>query len=515
MDGVGFSRETGGNAVALAKKPNLQKISENFLGAALRASGIEVGIPWGEVGSSEVGHANLGSGLVIYQNYPRISLAIQDKSFFKIPAWEEVIKKPRVHLLGLATNSGIHAHIEHLLALLRMLAEKKYRGEVFVHIFTDGEDAPPRSAEIFVEMTEKEMASAKLGKIASITGRYWAMDRNKNWDRTNRTVACLTDGKGQTANSAIEAIKNAYSKNTEDELIEPTIIVDKKNNPAGLLRNGDAAIFFNFRPDRARQLTEALNKIPGLFLVTMTQYEDGYQGLVAFPPQYITQPLAKIISDAGKTQLHIAESEKYAHATYFFNGGIEAPFPKEDRLTIPSPSAPSYDQKPEMAAYEITDKILSAIEKQKYDFIVVNFANGDMVGHTGNLKAASKAIEIVDECLGKIATAVLAQDGAMLITADHGNCEEMINPETGQIDTEHSTNPVPLWIIGNAYRAAAPTLLRGEARSEGAAPLLESGREPAGILADVAPTILEIMQLPQPKEMTGKSLLHSISRLVL
>lgn len=501
LDGVGISQETEGNAVYLAKKPNLKKISEEFLGASLRASGIEVGVPWGEVGSSEVGHTNLGAGLVIYQNYPRISLAIQDGSFLKVPAWDEIIKRPAVHLIGLATNSGIHAHIDHLLALIKMLAQKKYKGEVFIHVFTDGEDASPRSAKIFIEMIEKEIASSGIGKIASVTGRYWAMDRNKNWDRTEKTIACLAEGKGATARSAEEALQNAYGKNVEDELIEPTAIVDKKGDPAGLLKKTDAAVFFNFRPDRARQLTTALNKINGLYLVTMTQYEDEYKGPVAFPPAYITHPLAKILSDAGKSQFHIAESEKYAHATYFFNGGKEEPFPKEDRDTIPSPAVPNYDQKPEMAAYEITEKILSALEKQKYDFIVVNFANGDMVGHTGNLKAATKAIEVLDECLGKIANAVLQLNGTLVITADHGNCEEMINLETKQIDTEHSINPVPLWIVGNNYRAESMPA--------------STGAEPSGILADVAPTILEIMQIPQPKEMTGKSLLHSIGRLLI
>lgn len=502
MDGVGISREKEGNAVYLAKKPNLQKISENFLGAELHASGIEVGIPWGEVGSSEVGHANLGAGLVIYQNYPRISLAIQDGSFFKIPVWEEIVKKPAVHLIGLATNSGIHAHIEHLLALIKMLAKKKYKGGVFVHLFTDGEDAPPRSARIFIDMVEKELAELKNGRIASVTGRYWAMDRNKNLDRTEKTISCITKGKGAAAKSAKEAMEAAYAKNIEDELIEPTVIVDKKNNPVGLLKKTDAAIFFNFRPDRARQLTEALIKMEGLLLATLTQYQENYPVKVAFPPQYITEPLAKVISNSGKTQFHIAESEKYAHATYFFNGGMEAPLPKEDRVTVPSPAVPDYDQKPEMAAYEITEKILLALDKQKYDFIVVNFANGDMVGHTGNLKATVRAIEVLDECIGKIAGKVLELDGTMVITADHGNCEEMINLETKQIDTEHSTNPVPLWIVGKAYRAADK-------------PATPPGGEPAGILADVAPTILEIMALLQPKEMTGESLLHSISRLVI
>lgn len=500
LDGVGISEETKGNAFALAKKPNFQKISENFLGAKLHASGIEVGVPWGEVGSSEVGHTNLGAGLVVYQNYPRVSLAIQDGSFFTMPIWDEVIRKPAVHLFGLVTDSGIHAHIDHPIALLRMLAKKKYKGDVFVHAFTDGEDAPARSAATFIKMLEAEMSQLGIGKIASITGRYWAMDRNKNLDRTKKTIACMMDGQGATAFSSEEALNNAYSKNVEDELIEPTVIVNKKG-PVGLMKKSDAAIFFNIRPDRARQLTEALAKTDGLMLVTLTQYEEGLPVKVAFPPQYITHPLARVLADAGKTQFHIAESEKYAHATYFFNGGVEKPFAGEERVTIPSPAVSDYDQKPEMSAYEITDKILAVLDKQKYDFIIVNFANGDMVGHTGNIKAATRAIEVLDECLGKIGAKVLGQDGTMLITADHGNCEEMINLETGKSDTEHSTNPVPLFIIGNAYKAAEKPVT--------------NGAEPAGILADVAPTILEIMQIPQPKEMDGKSLLKSIGRLAL
>ena len=500
MDGVGISDETKGNAFYLAKKTNLKKISENYLGAKLQAAGIAVGVPWGEVGSSEVGHANIGAGTVVYQNYPRISLAIQSGEFFKIPVWDEVVKRPAVHLFGLATNSGIHAHIDHLLALIKMLRMKKYKGNVFVHIFTDGEDAPPRSAGIFIEMVEKEMAAQKLGKIVTVTGRITAMDRQKNYDRTQKTVDAMMSGKGLTAKSPKEALEAAYKKGLEDETIEPTVIVDKNGKPVGTMNSTDAAVFFNFRPDRARQLTEAFMKIDGLFLVTMTQYQEGFPVKVAFPPQYIVDPLAKVVSDAGLKQFHIAESEKYAHTTYFLNGGREAPFPGESRAVVPSPATEGYEKMPEMAAYQITEKVLEAIESRKYDFIVLNFANGDMVGHTGNLKAATKAVEVVDNCLGKISDAILKQDGVLVITADHGNCEEMINLQTGKIDTEHSTDPVPVWIVGKNYEAKNLPPARGEA---------------AGILADVAPTIIEIMGIKQPASMTGKSVLHSISRLVV
>lgn len=503
LDGTGISQETKGNAFYLAKKPNLKMISENFLGTTLHASGIEVGVPWGEVGSSEVGHENIGAGVVVYQNYPRVSLAIQDGSFFQIPVWDEVMQRPAVHLFGLVTNSGIHAHIDHLLGLLKMLALKKYKGEVFIHMFTDGEDAPAKTAPVFLGMIEKQIKELKgnweTAQIASVTGRYWAMDRNKNWDRTDKTIACMMEGVGKTASNAGEALSNAYAKDIADELIEPTVIVGSSGKPVGSMKKTDAAVFFNIRPDRARQLTESLSKIKELLLVTMTQYEENLPVKVAFPPQFITHPLARVVSDAGKLQFHIAESEKYAHATYFFNGGTETPFPGEDRATIPSPAISDFSEKPEMSAYGITEKILQILERDKYDLIVANFANGDMVGHTGNLKAAARAIEVVDECIGKIAAAVLQKDGAMVITADHGNCEEMINLETGEADTEHSTNPSPLFVIGNAYKATdKPT---------------HNGAEPTGILADVAPTILEIMEIPQPKEMTGKSLLKNIGRL--
>ncbi|MBI2024498.1 MAG: 2,3-bisphosphoglycerate-independent phosphoglycerate mutase [Candidatus Harrisonbacteria bacterium] len=503
LDGLGISPETRGNAIHLAKKPNLKKVGENYLGCELQSSGTAAGIPWGEVGSSEVGHTNIGAGVVVYQNFPRINLAIQDGSFYKIPIWDEAIKRPRVHLIGLVTNSGIHAHIDHLLALIKMLARKKYKGEVFIHAFTDGEDAPNRSAPVFIKTVESEIAASKLkAQIATITGRHMAMDRSNKWERTDATIDCMTKGSGEIAKSPEKALENAYVRNIEDEAIPPTVIVGKNERPVGLLQKGDTAIFFNFRPDRARQLTERLQKLEGVFLITMTQFSENFTAPVAFPPAYIENPLAKVISDAGKKQFHIAEGEKSAHATYFLNGGKEAPFPGEDRVVIPSQEVESYAQKPEMSAYQITEKIMEAIKSNKYDFIAANFANADMVGHTGNLEAAIKAVEVLDECVGKIAGSTLAAGGVMTITADHGNAEEMINLETGKTDTEHSTNPVPFWIVGKNYLATN-------------LPAQGSGEEPAGILADVAPTILEIMEIPKPKGMTGKSLIGAITRLVI
>ncbi len=498
LDGTGLSDDPKGNAVALAKKPNLKFFSENYLGTKLKASGIDVGVPWGEVGSSEVGHTNIGAGLVIYQNYPRVSISIQDGSFFKIPVWDETIQRPNVHLMGLITNSGIHAHITHLIGLLKMLSLKKYKGGVFIHVFTDGEDAPHRSAPQFIKQIEDAIKEYRIGKIASVSGRYWPMDRSKNWDRVQKFLDVLVDGKGPMAASAEEVLKNSYAKEIEDEMIEPTVITDTKGAPVAALKKTDCAIFLNIRPDRARQLTELLDKIDGLLTITMTQYAEGQKAKVAFPPQYITEPIAKVISDAGKKQFHIAESEKYAHVTYFLNGGREEPFPSEDRATIPSPKISSYDKKPEMSARQITDAVLEKLDENKYDFFAVNFANGDMVGHTGNLEATAKAIDVMDECLAKIAKKVLEQDGVLVITGDHGNCEEMINQQTGGIDTEHSTNPVMLLIIGNQYKAEQVPVVSGEAN---------------GLLADVAPTILEIMGIPKPKTMTGQSLLHSIGRI--
>ncbi len=506
LDGTGLSDNPEGNAVALAKKPNLKEFAKNYLGTKLKASGIDVGVPWGEVGSSEVGHTNIGAGVVLYQNYPRVSISIQDGSFSKIPIWDEAIKRPNIHLIGLLSLSGIHAHLDHLVGLLEMLSKKKYKGGVYIHIFSDGEDAPHRSAPDFLKQLQAAMRKYKIGEIASIGGRYWAMDRSKNWDRVQKFIDVLREGKGPSGGSAEEVIKNAYKNDIEDEMIEPTVITKKKGLlsseriPVATMKDSDAAIFFNIRPDRARQLTELLEKINGLLTITMTQYSETQKAPAAFPPQYITEPLAKVVSDAGKKQFHIAESEKYAHITYFFNGGKETPFKGEDRVTVPSPKATSYDKKPEMAAREIAEEVLKRLDQDKYDFIAINFANGDMVGHTGVLQAAAKGLDVIDECLGKIAKKVLEMDGTLVITDDHGNCEEMLNAKTGEADTEHSTNPVMFFIIGKPYYSPQVPAISVEA---------------SGILADVAPTILEIMNIPKPKEMTGQSLLHSIGRIDL
>ncbi len=513
LDGFGISAEKNGNAISLAKTPNLKKISEEYAGTTLRASGIEVGLGWGEMGSSEVGHSNLGAGIVLYQNLPRIDLSIGDGSFYSLSAWEKIVSHAEkngsaIHLMGLVSNGGIHSHIEHLLALLKTIENIGYRGNIFIHMFTDGQDTAPQSALKFLQIVQEKIDRMKNVKIASVTGRYYSMDKNENWDRTAKAYNCIVLGEGKTAGSAAEAIEAAYNDALIDETLEPTVIVDSKKIPIGLVKDGDAVVFFNFRADRARQITQAFifpefkiferKKLSGLEFVSMTNIGIEYPIDSAFEAQAITRPLAKVISDAGKKQFHIAETEKYAHITYFFNGGTEKPVSGEDRVIIPSQQIKSYDLKPEMSAHEITTRAVKEIKKNTYDFLVINLANGDMVGHTGNLKAAIKAVEVLDECVGEITKAVLDLDGTLIITGDHGNVEEMINAETGEIDKEHSINPVPFWLIGKKYKK--------EIKSD-----LEIPGEPGGILADVAATILEIMDIPKPQEMTGNSLLNIIS----
>ena len=522
LDGFGISQEKKGNAVYLAKTPNLERISGEYQGTLLRASGIEVGLAWGEMGSSEVGHINLGAGLVVYQNLPRINLSIQDGSFYNLPVWKNaaehaVSNNSDIHLIGLVSNGGVHSHMDHLFAAMEALNKLKFsagggssfggKGNIFVHFFSDGRDTAPQAALKFLEIVNEKIKKFKNVKIATIVGRHYAMDRNENWDRTKLAYDCLTGGIGNKADNLEEAIAGSYAKNVTDEFMEPAVVCDKEGVPAGLVKNGDAVVFFNFRADRARQLTQAFvfpefkyferKKITDLFFATMTDYGIEYPVEIVFLPQHVFMPLARVISEAGKMQFHIAETEKYAHVTYFFNGGVEKSFQGEDRILIPSKSVESYDQKPEMSVYEITERAISELKKQKYDFMVINFANGDMVGHTGNFKAAIKAVEAMDECIGILMKKILKLNGTLVITADHGNIEEMINLETGEIDKEHSNKPVPFWIVGpDNKRIAGRNLMQITSQ---------------GILADVAPTILEIMGIPKPKEMTGASLLNIIS----
>ncbi len=513
LDGLGLSMEKKGNALLAAKIPNMRYISEWYPGATLQASGAEVGLMWGEMGSSEVGHANIGAGLVVCQNLPRINMSIKDKSFLKIPVWKKAVdhatkNNSSIHVMGLVSNGGVHSHIGHLFAVLETIKELGFNGQVFVHVFIDGRDAAPKSAMKFIEPLEKELKTLNMGQIATLAGRFYAMDRAENWDRTEKAYRCMTEGAGIKAASAEKAVEDSYAKNQTDETAEPYNIVDKNNQPLGLIKDNDAAIFFNFRADRTRQLTAAFTsdnfnkfqrkKIQNLYFATMTQYGPGLPMEMAFSTECVSRPLAYVLSKAGKKQLHIAETEKYAHVTYFFNGGNEVQFPNEDRITIPSKSVKSYDLAPEMSTYEIADRVMAELKNQKYDFIVANFANSDMVGHTGDLKATSRGIEVIDECIGKLFKETLDMGGVMIVTADHGNGEETINIKTGEIDKEHSTNPVPFWLVTPDNKKKEKTGKR-------------TNISPNGLLGDVAPTILDLMGLPNPEEMTGTSLLNVIT----
>ncbi len=517
LDGWGISPIIEGNAIEMAKRPNIMAFAQNYPFALLEASGISVGLPWGEVGNSEVGHLNLGAGQVVYQNLPRINVAVQDKSFFKNEAFLGALaharkNKSKLHLVGITSNGGVHGHIEHLHALLQLCKEQKFE-QVFVHAITDGRDTPPAVAVNFIATLLEVMKSAKTGQLASLIGRFYAMDRNNNWDRVKKAYDLQTKGEGIKATDALKALKDSYAKGVTDEQLEATVIVDRVGTPIATVQPNDAVIFFNFRPDRARQLTYAYvndtfkdfdrgAKMKSLYFATMMEYQEGLPVKVAFPPQQIQEPLGKIASEAGLKQLRIAETEKYAHVTYFFNGGNEAVFKNEDRAMVPSPDVTSYDQKPEMSAGPLTDKVVKEIESGKYDFIMMNYANADMVGHTGNLKAAIKGIEVVDESLGRVAKAILAKNGIMVITADHGNAEIMLDIVSGNIDKEHSTSPVPFIIVDDT---------RKRPKTEEEVMILKTEQTAIGILADVAPTIIELLGLKKSKEMTGRSLLQDIA----
>ena len=498
LDGFGISDNVDGNAVREAKKPNFDKLLEKYPNTKLSACGLDVGLPDGQMGNSEVGHLNIGAGRIIYQELTRISKEIKEGKFFENEAInyaiDEALKNnSAVHLMGLLSDGGVHSHIDHLKALLA-LCKKKGLEKAYVHCFLDGRDVAPGSAIDFVKDLQQYMAEEGVGEIATLCGRYYAMDRDNRWERIELAYNAIVKGEGNKYTSAVEALEDAYHDNKSDEFVVPSVIT-KNDKPVANIKNKDSVIFFNFRPDRAREITRAINDAEfsgfererlNLTYVCMTQYDKTLEGVkVAYTPEHYTNTLGEYVSKKGLKQLRIAETEKYAHVTFFFNGGVEQPNEGEDRILIPSPKVATYDLKPEMSAFEVTDSVINALDEDKYDLVILNYANPDMVGHTGVIDAAIKAVETVDTCLGKVVEKVLSKDGTVFITADHGNAESMIDFSTGKPMTAHTTNLVPFVYVSNHSKE------------------LRDG----GILADIAPTILAEIGLEIPAEMEGKSLI--------
>jgi len=495
LDGWGQGKPCRYNAIHHASTPNMDRFMAEGAHTTLAASGEEVGLPPGQMGNSEVGHLNIGCGRIVRQSLSRITHAIEDGSFFENPALLAAVNRAKepgkaLHLMGLLSDGGVHSHMDHLKGLLELAARHEVE-QVFVHAILDGRDTPPQSALSFIEELEHTFHTMHTGTLASLCGRYYAMDRDNRWGRTRYAYETLTGNEPARAATAAHAVEASYAKGDTDEFFEPLLI----EGTEGAIHDGDAVIFFNFRPDRARQITRAFvdddftgfprEKRDTLF-VCMTEYDADIKGVpVAFGPITPERPLGAVLAEAGRTQLRIAETEKYAHVTFFFNGGVEAESPGETRILIPSPKVATYDLKPEMSAAELTDAFVERFTATPDDLTVLNFANADMVGHTGDMKAAVKALEAVDECLGRVVTAATANGGAVLITADHGNAETMVDPITGNPMTAHTTNPVPLILLGSDTPS-----LRDEGR-----------------LCDIAPTILSLLGIPQPEEMTGQSLL--------
>ncbi len=512
LDGWGVAPEGEGNAIVTANTPVFDDIIKRYPTMTLRSSGEEVGLSWGEMGNSEVGHLAIGAGRVYYQMLPRIDRDIVTGDFFANPALTKAMtvgKEKALHLVGLLSPGHVHAMDSHCHALLKMAADAGVKN-VFLHVILDGRDTLYNAGHDFVTTLQTKMAEVGVGKIATVVGRFYAMDRDNRWDRTGKTYNMMVKGEGEaTTEDVLASIKASYAKEVYDEQFPPTVVLEG-GKPVATVNAGDAVIFFNFRPDRARQLTRAFvlpdfdkfsrQAVENLTFVTMAEYEAGLPVDVAYPPQKIVNTLAEVISRHGLKQLHIAETEKYAHVTFFMNGTREEPFPGEDRVIIPSPRVASYDEVPEMSAYALTDRVVKEVKAGTYDLIVLNFANGDMVGHTGNLPATVKACEAVDECVGNIVSATLEAGGVVFVTADHGNAEEVKNLQTGDMDKEHSTNPVPFYVIGAQFE--------GQASPSGEVPGGDlSLMPPVGMLADVAPTILSVLGIPQPEEMTGTPLI--------
>lgn len=495
LDGVGAAPKSEGNAIVLANPTNLSRLWSSSPRTYLLASGKSVGLPANVVGNSEVGHLNLGAGTTVLQNLPRINKAIEDGLIYKNNTLHNAHAhaekyRSNVHLIGLVGGGKVHSSLDHFKALVDYFARVNFSNQLYIHAITDGRDSAPNSALNSLIDIDKFCLQRGMGKIATLIGRYYAMDRNKKWDRTQRAYYLLEGNKGERFPTYQKALESYYQKNITDEFLEPTVI-----NPATIQPN-DVVIMVNFRPDRTLQLTEAListkfegflrDPIPNLHVASMTEYRKGFPSNVIFPKQYLNMPFGKIIDTMGLRQLRIAETEKFPHITYFFNGGFPTRYSKEDRTVVPSPKIPTYDEKPEMSALEVTKILQSRIKTNVYDFILVNFANADMVGHTGNLQAGIKAIQTIDHCVSQLVTSFTNLGGAVIITSDHGNAEEMVTPENGEMNTEHSINPVPFILVGTDMTARVL---------------------PYGSLKDVAPTMLEIMGLQKPIEMNGKSLI--------
>lgn len=501
LDGYGLNEKKEHNAIAMAKTPVMDKLMAEYPFVKGNASGMAVGLPEGQMGNSEVGHLNMGAGRVVYQELTRITKEIEDGDFFKNEAFAKAVKNCKdnnsdLHFFGLLSDGGVHSHMSHMYGLLE-LAKREGIQNVYVHAFLDGRDTAPTSGKGFVEETLKKMEEIGVGKIATVMGRYYVMDRDNRWDRVELAYKALTDGEGVTAPDALTAVQQSYDKGENDEFVLPTVVTEN-GAPVATVKDKDSVIFYNFRPDRAREITrvfcaddfDGFNRNGGrkdTTFVVFGEYDATIPNkIVAFHKVEINNTFGEILAAAGKTQLRTAETEKYAHVTFFFNGGIEEPNKNEERLLVKSPKVATYDLQPEMSAYEVCDGLVKAIKSDKYDVIIINYANPDMVGHTGVEEAAVKAVEAVDECVGKTVDAVLEVGGQMFICADHGNCEQLVDYETGAPFTAHTTNPVPFILVNydEAY-----TLREG------------------GALCDIAPTLLEMMGMEQPAEMTGKSLL--------
>ncbi len=502
LDGWGLSEACPSNAITLADPRNFYRLQAEYPYTCLEASGRAVGLPEGQMGNSEVGHLNIGAGRIVYQEITRITEAIEDGSFFENPELVAALEHAKsrggaVHLMGLVSDGGVHSHLEHLYALLE-LCRRKGVNEVFIHCFLDGRDVPPSSALTYIRDLEEHMKKLGVGKIATVMGRYWAMDRDKNWERVEKAYLAMVTGEGIKAANARAAVQRSYELRVTDEFVEPTVIVDAEGQPLSTVKDGDSIIFFNFRADRARQITQAFVDeefsgfhrpvFPRTYFVCMTQYDVTIDAPVAFGPQNLSNTLGEVLSRAGLRQLRIAETEKYAHVTFFFNGGVEEPNPGEDRILIPSPRVPTYNLKPEMSAYEVTERVIEEIMQGKYDVIVLNYANPDMVGHTGVLEAAVQAIKAVDECMGRVVETVKRMGGITIVTADHGNAETMCEPGTEEPHTAHTCSRVPFILVSEEHRRCR----------------LRKG----GSLRDIAPTMLFLLNLPVPPEMTGKNLIQ-------